>query len=1741
MPSTPIPTSSPTFPNTSATTANGVTHIDLNFATAMSKGTGSIFITDGTIQTVIDRATGQPKLRVVGATFTKEIAVDQVHVSGTHVLFDVAGLPAGHSWNVYMGAGTLLGGGKPIGAITVPGSATFTTPDVVVEPPPPTLTASIALDGSSLKSGQQIGVTITFNKAVDSLGAASFAIGNATLGELTKVGDGHTWTAKLVAEPGKDAAGNVLRLNMDTLTATDGSRGAGVVSSTSYAVDTIVEAYVYHEFGILDDEGPDDMDGITNDDSMGVGGLLFGTLKDGEHIELVINGRTIPSAQIQFYEWDGPNVSYWYYDNDDEHFNPGNNTIEVRVVGAGGHSSPGTSKTVVIDTDAPGIASAPTDPVDAGGSISITFDEKMGFAYSEGTEYLEVVDSFGNTSWIEVDSGNLSADGKTLTLTAAEHKLATGNSYTFHLPYNFTDLAGNEYEGEPIRIETSGPYQDKAPPRLVQAYVETDRELYAKGDTLALHMRFSEKVSLDADTAAAFVLELTNGGEATYSGMSADGKEIIFTYTVRAGEDQSWVDIRNRWDLSGHVRDEVGNVMDDVHIEFDSLTTESGYGVSIDTYIAKPGAPRLHADSDTGEVGDRITTDTTPHLTGTGAEAHATVTLYAGDLEVGHTTADDEGHWDITVSTPLASGNHSLVVVQKDQAGNVSTVSDALVLTISAAPDSGLGTPHLPVSSDTGVSNSDGITSDNTPELRGTGPASTTLKLLHDGVEMTEVTTDASGVWSFTLPELAEGVHTFGVRQGASGPVSATLSITVDRTRPTVVASPDGAANLNPDGSLVITFSEAVNIAAAEGDSGKLILRDDNDNLIRIAREAISFSADKKTLTIAADQHNMAANTEYHLTLPSTLTDLAGNPMAEYEIEFRTGNDLLPTVSRTTVVGAHGGTYINAESYRAGDVITFRIRFNESIQRVGSDELSLGLSNGARASFTGIGGSGDNEAIFTYTVGAGEDQSGVTIVDSTLAGKLADLSGNVLDAAHIVFGGMRDGSGYGTHIDIDTVAPAKPGLPALTPDSNSGSKDDLVTSDRTPTLGGIGAEAGARIEIYEGDTLLGWTYAYGDGIWNATVDAGHALTAGVHNLTIRQLDAPGNRSVASDVLALTIDFDALAPSAPLLATASDSGTVGDGITNDSSPTLSGTAEAYAHVEIFRGTTLLGTAEADASGVWSTTIGLVTALADNVHSLTVIQTDRAGNVSPASSALTLTVDTAASAPAAPLLDSTSDSGTVGDGLTSDATPTLSGTAEAGASIEIYEGAALRGAATANASGLWNTTLATLADGLHNLTVKQTDRAGNVSAASSALALTIDTTAPAALAVPGLADDTGLSATDRVTKETEPVLRGSGAEAHANIEIMRGDVRVGNGMADENGDWQAYFDTPLAEGTHTFTVFQLDRAGNAGADSAEFTVTVDTTLPNPPNTPVLDSGSDSGTLGDGLTNDRTPTLRGTADANIQVVLYVNGSEAGRASTNASGNWSFTLDDGHGLADGLYGVQLKQFDLAGNLSGFSDGFDLTIDGSAPAAPGTPQLATASDTGASNSDGLTRDTTPTLYGGGAEAGATIVLYSGESEITRVVADPSGNWEYTFPDANALTDGNYAFSVKQIDKAGNASAVSTGLAIVIDSTAPALTAFYNDRTLKQFELSFSEAVRFDAAGKFTVLRHDNVRREYFGSDDSNWHMVIGTDGKPKLVLEVGMNGTFNLTLNNESAIHDDAGNIAVIVGSPFWAPDQTI
>jgi hypothetical protein len=150
-------------------------------------------------------------------------------------------------------------------------------------------------------------------------------------------------------------------------------------------------------------------------------------------------------------------------------------------------------------------------------------------------------------------------------------------------------------------------------------------------------------------------------------------------------------------------------------------------------------------------------------------------------------------------------------------------------------------------------------------------------------------------------------------------------------------------------------------------------------------------------------------------------------------------------------------------------------------------------------------------------------------------------------------------------------------------------------------------------------------------------------------------------------------------------------------------TLIGAAEANSTVKVYDGATLLGTATANGSGVWTYTTA---ALSNGAHSLTATATDAAGNVSTASSTTAITVDTVA--PVAPTITSFSpDSGVVGDHITNVNTVTLTGAAEANSTVKIYDGATLLGTATANGSGAWSYTTAALSNGAHSLTATATD--------------------------------------------------------------------------------------------------------------------------------------------------------------------------------------------------------------------------------------------------------------------------------------------------------------------------------------------------------------------------------------------------------------------------------------------------
>jgi hypothetical protein len=278
----------------------------------------------------------------------------------------------------------------------------------------------------------------------------------------------------------------------------------------------------------------------------------------------------------------------------------------------------------------------------------------------------------------------------------------------------------------------------------------------------------------------------------------------------------------------------------------------------------------------------------------------------------------------------------------------------------------------------------------------------------------------------------------------------------------------------------------------------------------------------------------------------------------------------------------------------------------------------------------------------------------------------------------------------------------------------------------------------------------------------------------------------------------------------------------DNVTKQTSAlTIAGQAEANARVELFNGTTSLGTTTADATtGAFSFDV----TLAEGVHSITAKEIDLAGNVSLASAALTIRVDTSAAPPSGLDLDEADDTGSSdSDNITKQTTDlTIRGTAEAGSTVQLFDGTNSLGTATA-IGGIFTRDV-TLGAGARSITAIATDLAGNVSAASAALAITVDTVAPLTAVITGMSNDYGTLG-DFTTDRNAVVLTGT-ADPNGQIELLIGGASIGFATVDSAGLWESPVISlaALSFGSSVnATIRAYDVAGNVSASNVSQVIT------------------------------------------------------------------------------------------------------------------------------------------------------------------------------------------------------------------------------------------------------------------------------------------------------------------------------
>ncbi|EMM0696559.1 Ig-like domain-containing protein [Enterobacter hormaechei] len=861
------------------------------------------------------------------------------------------------------------------------------------------------------------------------------------------------------------------------------------------------------------------------------------------------------------------------------------------------------------------------------------------------------------------------------------------------------------------------------------------------------------------------------------------------------------------------------------------------------------------------------------------------------------------------------------------------------------------------------------------------------------------------GVWSINVPAadlstLADNGYTVqvSVSDAAGNPGSAGKAITLDTTPPTVsfnVVAGDDVINSVEHGQAQVISGTAT--GASVGD--KLV--------ITIGSNQYTTTVDASgKWSVGVPASDISALTDGTVTLSATITDSAGNSSTQtHDVVVNTASVAL------TVNTLSGDDVINAAEAGASLVIN------------GS---SAQFANGTQVTITLNGKS--------YTATIQSDGSWTTTVPAADVGTLAD------GASYQVSVSAQDSAGNSasaTHtISVDTTAPVI--------SVNTLSGDDVLNAAEAQqpltVHGSSSAEAGQTVTV----TLGGKTYTAlvaNDGTWTLDVPAADLanLSEGALTVTASVNDKAGNNGQTTH----TLTVDTVAP-AVTISTVAD-----DDIVNNAEQlagqTISGTTTAEQGQTVtvsFNGHSYQATVAAN--GSWSVFVPGrdFLGLSDGDYTITATVSDKAGNPGSATHDVTLNGDVPTIAINTFAQDDIVNAAEHGTPLV------ISGTTDAptGQTVTIT----LNGktyTATVQNDGTWSYTVGSadvtaLADGGSYVINAQVSNAiGN--SASDNHTVTVDLTAPSmGISIDSLQNDTGLSANDFITNDSQVVVNGSLTAQLGNNEKAQISLDGGTTWIDltvTGTTWRYTDGRTLTDGTYQYQVRVIDNAGNVGATDSQ-DVVIDLMKPAAATITVDSVSQDTGLSdSDFITSDNQISLKGTLGAALGSGDHAQISLDGGATwTDVSvSGLSWTYVDGRTLADGDYNYQLRVIDDAGNISATTSQV-VTIDTVAPDASKTIAIDSISDdTGLSSSDFITNDTSLTLHG---SLGATLA----DGEYAQISIDGGVTWQnvivtgnsWYYVDGRTLGNQTYDYYVRVVDAAGNVGA-SAHQQVTVDTVAP--------------------------------------------------------------------------------------------------------
>ncbi|HCQ0565358.1 TPA: Ig-like domain-containing protein [Escherichia coli] len=1117
-------------------------------------------------------------------------------------------------------------------------------------------------------------------------------------------------------------------------------------------------------------------------------------------------------------------------------------------------------------------------------------------------------------------------------------------------------------------------------------------------------------------------LTVTLNGSNYQTTVQADGS---WSLTLPAGDLTALAN--NGYTLTATVSDLVGN------------PGSASKGVTVDTT-----APVISFNTVAGDdVINKVEHTQAQIISGTATGAVAgdrLVVTIAGQQYV--TSTDASGNWSVgvpaSVISGLADGTVTISATITDSAGNSSTQTHNVQVNTAAV--------SLSVSTISGDNLINAAEAGSALTLSGTGTnfaTGTVVTVLLNGKGYS-ATIQSNGSWSVNVPAadvaaLADGTSytvSASAQDSAGNSATASRSVAVDLTAPVIsintVSTDDRLNAAEQQQPLTLNGSTSAEV-------GQTV--------------TVTFGGKTYTATVAANgtwalnvpAADLAAFGQGAQTITASVNDRAGNPgQTTHALSVDT---VAPTVTITTVAG---DDIINNAEQLAGQTIS------------GTTTAEVGQTvtvtfNGQ--TWTATVGSGGSWSVFIPA----QQFAGLSDGSYTISASVSDQAGNPGSASRgVTLNGDVPTVTINTFAGDDVVNAAEHGSSLVI----SGTTTAPVGQTLTLTLNG---------KTYTTTVQTGgsWSYTLGSADVTALADGNaYVINASVTN-------AIGNTGSSNHTI--TVDLSAPAMEINIDSLQADTGlSASDFITSVSPVVVNGSLTAAlasnetAQISI------------DGGATWSTLTVTGTTwryndsrtLTDGNYLYQVRVIDAAGNVG-ATDSQNVVIDTIAPDPAVKTIAIsaiTTDTGLItNDFITSDTTLAVSGTLGATLSAGEFAQISIDGGTTwqnLSVSGLTWTYLdgRTLTDGNYNYQVRVIDIAGNIGATASQI-VTVDTTAPLAsktIVIAGISDDTGLSSSDFVTRDTTLTVRGTLGAALAADE--RAQISLDGGVTWSTltviGTSWSYADgRTLTDGTWNYTVRVVDLAGNVGQTATQ-NVVVDTTSPEAAKSITITGISDDtgASSSDFITSDTTLTVRGVLGAALGANEFAqistdNGATWVNVTLAADGlNWTYA--DGRTLTNGTTTWLVRVVDLAGNV-GATGSQSAQIDTVNPAQVLTI-ASISTDTGSSATDFITSDTTLTLTG---SLGAGLA----SGEVAQISLDGGATWttlttngtQWTYTDSRTLTDGSYVYQVRVLDLAGNTGPV-VSKTVVVDTINPTATlgivSYTDDVGQRQGTLSSSQA-----------------------------------------------------------------------------------